>query len=68
MLFVDIKSDINQLSAIQIFQSNGQLVNTFNPNRMDRKRIDVSNYASGLYLMKITDLKGNLKVKKFTVK
>ncbi|MFT4565209.1 MAG: hypothetical protein ACI9FN_000159, partial [Saprospiraceae bacterium] len=68
MLFINIKSDLNQLSAIQIFQSNGQLISTLNPSRMDKKKVDVSNYASGIYLMKLTDTKGNLKVKKFTVK
>jgi len=68
MLYVDIKSDLSKLSEVQIFQSNGQLISTFSPTRLERNSVDVSNYASGLYLMKVTDTKGNLKVKKFTVK
>ena len=68
LLYVDIKSELSQINEIQIFQSNGQLINTLNSERLERNGVDVSSYSSGLYFMKLTDTIGNFKVKKFTVR
>ena len=67
-----IHLDLNQttlenLTRVEIFQSNGLRLEQFTPNS-NIQAINISTYASGLYLLRVTDKEGISQVKKFTVR
>ncbi len=67
ILYLDLRGGQGLKSVISIYQSDGQLMNQHQPQITSSEKIDVSNYPSGLYFIKVTQEDGHSVVKKFTV-
>ena len=55
---LNFKSEINQELQISIFNSYGQ--NVFSPAVLNDKSIDISSLSTGIYIVKLTDINGNI--------
>jgi hypothetical protein len=58
-------SEINRISILDIL---GRILKTLPNNKAESMEIDVSSLSTGVYLIKMTDLKGNILTKRFLKK
>ena len=60
---IQIKSNL-QIASYEIYNVNGQII-TSNLMRLNNSKIDASQLPKGIYLLKLTDTKGNTQISKF---
>jgi glucose/arabinose dehydrogenase len=66
--FVNLNFENLNISEVSIIDLNGNFINTFENLNNKNLQIDVSNYSSGVYFVKLTNANGQSSYKKLLVK
>lgn len=67
MLNIEIKNHASSLLTANIFNIQGQLIQSFNMQPNSTKQINTAQYLSGVYLLRVTGKDGSQTIKRFVV-